>query len=378
LSPAFLDKLRQNSSKLRLPQILSGLTSDPKAASQPRDERLLESLSFRLFGQRFTYDAWILNRLTNEAKCPPTAMYIPACFGGRRARAYVQSTLRSGTSTPGAPALLDSLAQEIAKVPADKWRESMGAAWLDLLSTLTKSYGPGFPLYMQAEPFGDKQLQTYLGSFTELKHDTLLYAKQSYAEMGGEGADERIPPLVRGFVEPNLPFWAKLATLIRNAQSFFEARELFKEGIVRERLREFERCIGFYRQIAEKEIKGTIITGEDYEHLRVQGLGFMAEPLSGQADTNEETGKTALVADIHTDGRAQSILYEGTGRPYLMLALVGNEQNPRLTLGVAFNHYEFSRPLGKRVTDEEWKKWIYSEYSKVPPKNDWYKSLVAK
>ncbi|MDR0282488.1 MAG: DUF3160 domain-containing protein [Candidatus Peribacteria bacterium] len=32
-----------------------------------------------------------------------------------------------------------------------------------------------------------KNLVTYMGSYTELKHDTLLYVKQAYAEMGSGG-----------------------------------------------------------------------------------------------------------------------------------------------------------------------------------------------
>jgi hypothetical protein len=40
-----------------------------------------------------------------------------------------------------------------------------------------------------------------LGSYTELKHDTLLYVKQAYAEMGGGGAG----PCGRSIDPPELP-----------------------------------------------------------------------------------------------------------------------------------------------------------------------------
>ncbi len=58
--------------------------------------------------------------------------------------------------------------------------------------------------------FPIKQLQTFLGSYAELKHDTLLYVKQNFAEKGG-GGDENRPPVPRGFVEPNMAFWQELA-----------------------------------------------------------------------------------------------------------------------------------------------------------------------
>jgi len=90
---------------------------------------------------------------------------------------------------------------------------SLGAGWLAVLGTLTHAYGAGYPRYMQSQPFGDKQIQTFLGSFTELKHNTLLYSKQNYSEMG-EGGDGPIPPVVKGFVEPNLAFWNKFSALV--------------------------------------------------------------------------------------------------------------------------------------------------------------------
>jgi len=63
---------------------------------------------------------------------------------------------------------------------------------------------------MQNQAWARKDLNTLLGSWTELKHDTILYAKQVYAEMGGgmEGVDDR------GYVEPNPYLYARLAALV--------------------------------------------------------------------------------------------------------------------------------------------------------------------
>ncbi len=45
--------------------------------------------------------------------------------------------------------------------------------------------GGAYPPFMQTQAWTRKDLQTSLGSWTELKHDTILYAKQVMAEMGG-------------------------------------------------------------------------------------------------------------------------------------------------------------------------------------------------
>lgn len=62
---------------------------------------------------------------------------------------------------------------------------------------------------MRNKAWTRKELNTFLGSWTELKRDTILYAKQPMAEMGGPGVPEktrmtegmwnRIPTSIRGY-----------------------------------------------------------------------------------------------------------------------------------------------------------------------------------
>ncbi|HJV91247.1 MAG TPA: DUF3160 domain-containing protein [Holophagaceae bacterium] len=381
MDPASLARIRTEASRLPAPRILSELTADPVRSKQPLPDRLAEGLGFRVFGQRFSYDAWILNRFTAGAKLPPTALYVPAALGDAQARIHAEALIAKdpGAGPDGTARFLtglQTLQGDLAKEPQGAWERSMAGSWLQVLGTLTHTYGPGFPRYMQSEPFRDKQLQTFLGSYTELKHDTLLYAKPSYAEMG-EGGDGPIPPLVKGFVEPNLPFWARLAELVKRTGTFFDRHGLFKEGIARYRLEEFGKQVTFFHNLAVKELKAEPISEDDYEHLRTLNLAYMAEPLSGTIDITEDTGKVGLVADIHTDGTTGKVLYEGTGRPYLMLVLVGNEASPRVTVGLAYNHVEFQAPLqGPRLTDEAWRKRAYATPAQVPPKNTWYRRLA--
>jgi hypothetical protein len=62
-----------------------------------------------------------------------------------------------------------------------------------------------------------------------------------------------------------------------------------------------------------------------------------------------------------------------------MLALVGNENSPRLVIGLAYNHYELTAPLGgNRLTDEAWKQTVYGAPQTLPAKNFWYDSLFAR
>lgn len=58
---------------------------------------------------------------------------------------------------------------------------------LNILASLFINGGDNMPYFMEDALYQNKLLNTYLGSYTELKHDTLLYVKQAYAEMGNGG-----------------------------------------------------------------------------------------------------------------------------------------------------------------------------------------------
>jgi hypothetical protein len=374
---------------VRLPRILSDIIVDPNVPNQTKADLLRNSLSFRLFGQRFTYDAWILNDLTGgqeakETKLPsmPSAVFIPAAMGSQRATEFVRQFLFNDSKF--SPSEVDSFVQkalvkkqqQIQAVKNTEWFSSLSSAWVFVLGSLTKTFGAGYPAYMQSSAFVDKELQTFLGSYTELKHDTVLYAKQSYAEMGaGGGEDKPMPPIVKGFVEPNLAFWNKLSALVTYNQQLFSYYDVFKDHPAREVLREFGEDVDFYKNLAHKELNSQQLSDDEYEKLRTKTLSYVAQPFSGGDQADPDAWQTALVTDIHTDGLSNSILYEGTLRPLVMLALIGNENSPRLTVGISFNHVEYTAPIGPRATDEEWRAKVYGNQKGLPPKNFWYQTL---
>ena len=65
-------------------------------------------------------------------------------------------------------------------------------------------------MFMQNEEWAKKNLECFAGSYTELKHDTVLYSKQVMAEMGG-GMEEE--PDDRGYVEPEPVVYERFASL---------------------------------------------------------------------------------------------------------------------------------------------------------------------
>lgn len=388
IAGANIDKLVANINQLRKPKILSDIIVDPNIAARDKADLLKQSLSFRIFGQKFSFDASILNDLTagqekTEVKLPsmPSALFIPAVLGDNQAKKYVGEFLQqvtgfSQSETDSFNVKLNQKGTEIKQVEESQWLTSLGSSWLYVLGALTHDYGQHYPLYMRAQSFLDKQIQTFLGSYAELKHDTLLYAKQSYAELGAGGEDQPLPAVVKGFVEPNLEFWNRFNALLDRTDKLFSDNNLFKNSNAADRLREFKKISTLYSKIADQELRGQTVSDDDYESLRTVKLSFMAQPFEA-VDPTEVSSQTALIADIHTDAVQGQILYEATAKPYLMLVLVGNESSPRAVAGLVYNHYELTDKLGTRLTDEVWRQRVYNDNSLLPLKNFWYKSLLG-
>ena len=93
LNPATLTKITQRLGELQGPRILSEVIIDPGVFTSTKEQLLEATKGFRIFGQRFTFDAWIFSRLTaGQEQTPlrlpsmPSALFVPAALGDKTAR----------------------------------------------------------------------------------------------------------------------------------------------------------------------------------------------------------------------------------------------------------------------------------------------------
>lgn len=281
-------------------------------------------------------------------------------------------------------AALDALATKVAQEPDQYWSSSLEAAWLRLLSTQTHEYSLNFPRYMQSEAFQAKQLETILGSLTERLGQIDLGpapAHSSLEEKVSEGVE--LPPssVVKGFVEPNLDFWREMIRITKYTAGFFQKYELFPEdiqnnGSLNRFLKRLERCA----IISEKELIGQTLTEDDYEFIRLFSLDFMASPVDNFYGQPSAAQTAAIGTALKQGPEASVSVFAATGEPQLMLVLVGNDQTPRLTVGLAFNHYELVAPPGFSLSQEVWRNLVSGRGGEgqkpLPPKNFWYDPLA--
>ena len=100
--------------------------------------------------------------------------------------------------------------------------------WIDMIGYLINEAEENAPYFKLDPVYRLKNLVTYMGSYTELKHDTLLYVKQAYAEMWwGGSADCNIevdPPLLpvpKWYIEADIDVVNKLIELNNETKSDF-------------------------------------------------------------------------------------------------------------------------------------------------------------
>ncbi|HMS91770.1 MAG TPA: DUF3160 domain-containing protein, partial [Candidatus Absconditabacterales bacterium] len=226
-------------------------------------------------------------------------------------------------------------------------------------ATLFISGGNNVPYFMEDPLYQNKLLTTYLGSYTELKHDTLLYVKQAYAEMGGGGngpcsrsIEPPELPIPKGYVEPNIDLIDGLIALTQETTTFFSGTQY----------QQFLDYLTFVKKIALAQTTNQKIDDADFETLRTsaQTLTTITTPqkLFGQPLQKEKRG--AIIADIFISG-LYGPLYEAVGRPYMMAMMINDSNGARIVLGPIFSHYEFYADQasfeavgGGRFTDQDW------------------------
>jgi hypothetical protein len=230
--------------------------------------------------------------------------------------------------------------------------------WLGMLTALFINGGSNIPYFMEDALYQNKLLNTFLGSYTELKHDTLLYIKQAYAELGGGGDGPcMIPveppalPVPKWYVEPNIDIIDQLLSLTQETTKFFTG----------DQYTQFSNYLQFVKKIAIAQTKNEIISDEDFEALRLatDTLTTMTTPrkLFGQPLQKEK--RWSIIADIFTSGKFGP-LYEAVGRPYMMALSINDINGSRIVMWPVFSQYEFypaqttiQASAGWRFTDQD-------------------------
>ena len=274
------------------------------------------------------------------------------------------------------------------KAATTQWEACVANQWMYTLQSLGDT-AQSLPYFMQSPQWQKKNLNTALASWAELKHDAILYAKQPMLAECGDGGPE--PPVVKGYVEPNVKFWEKAIALVTRMDKVLTTYSLQTEKAkaVYERIKEMAE---FCRDISKKELNGGKITDEEYNQIEIIGstvenisLELVSkdnEMLQGWSDVVSTDKKVAVVADVFTASGEnvaiddKCVLYEGVGPAYEIYVVVEIDGLLYLTRGSVFSYREFTRLLSDpRMTDEEWQEELKKSPTGGTP--SWMKEIIA-
>jgi hypothetical protein len=345
------------------------------------EDREQVTQGFRFMGQRFVLDAYIFQKLIwrevgvmGNERWLPKGLDVMAALGSEEA--YTILDEMGETAYANYPERMTQLRAEISGLQMDSWTQNLYWNWLYSFQPLLAPKGPEYPAFMQTTAWTRKDIHTALGSWTELKHDTILYAKQAMAEMGGGAPPE--PP--HGWVEPNPEAYARLLALARMTRDGLESRGILSEN-TSANLARLEDLLTFLLDVSQRELAGQALTLDDYERIKLYGGELEAITLAA-ADPEEGEGmpffdaddQAALVADVATDPNGQ-VLEEAVGRVFEIYVVVpdGNGGN-HIAKGGVYSYYEFPWPMSDRLTDESWRAILTA--GNAPDRPAWTESFI--
>lgn len=352
------------------------------SAIQPDREK--EIKGFRFMGQRFTIDASIFQRLIDRetpGRMLPKGLDIPAALGSKEALNIL--TQMGETKYQKYLENMSKIQTYLAGLPTENWTQNLYWGWLYQLRPLTDIKSSGYPIFMQNTAWLRKDLNTFLGSWSELKHDTILYAKQVYAELGAGGGPEEKDD--RGYVEPNPYVYARLASLLKMTNEGLDIRGLLTPSM-KDSLSKMEQLAMSLKIISEKELNNEKLTDEEYELIRSYGgqLEHFWLEVNKDEPAYKETGSqmeylsenpAAIVADVATNPNGQ-VLEEGTGKISEIYVVVPIDGKLRIAKGGVYSYYEFTWPMSDRLTDKKWRELLNS--GSAPALPSWTDAFVAK
>jgi Protein of unknown function (DUF3160) len=350
-------------------------------------------VSFLLLGQRFLVDSYIFgsvvyNKVPKSSQGylrlmpdPLDAMY---ALGNNDALPLLKEDLKKYNYAK----YLEKMRYLVDAYEPSFWNSSLYNTTLSALKTLNPQSYPSIdkqPLFMRSAAWHQQKLNTQLVAWSQLRHDNILYGKQSYTP----GVICSYP---HGYVEPYPDLYKVLGTFAKDAASRFGA------------LQNGSRYAQFYSGVASlmdtigslavKELDGTQFSKNDSSFMSrmiaLPSFSMCGGPSIEGWYTRLLFSNQVLdygdftIADVHTQPTDEggvivgNVLHTSVGKVNLGVFLANSpsaSNQPMAFIGPVSSYYQDTTSNFKRLTDEEWKDSVNA--GKVPVRPDWTFSYLA-
>ena len=267
------------------------------------------------------------------------------------------------------------------------WSANLYNLWMGALRELSTRDAAALPAVARTEAWGRRILNAQLASWAELRHDTILYAKQSYTG----GATCEFPD---AYVEPNPDFFAAIGRLAAHGEGIVAALDLDTGSWLSQAI------VGYFQRLAEvSSILEEMATHQrDGVPLTEEHLAFINRAVKIQWGCGDPAGAEGwyadlffspakgveydpTIADVHTQPTDENgamvgrVLHVGTGKPRLAVITVDTCAGPRAYAGLVSSYFERVTENFERIDDPTWAAELQNT---TPPDVRWMKNLIAR
>jgi hypothetical protein len=349
---------------------------------------------FLLLGRRYVPDSHVFSNVVH-GRVPYRMMPNPldAAFGAlanNHAARLLEPELEAHAYAPElgrARALIDAHG-------ADFWSKNLYNLWLGSLRALSPApdlsdpASLGLPSLMGTERWGRRILNAQLASWAELRHDTLLYAKQSYT-------DAPACEFPDAYVDPYPEFYAALVRFAELGETLAVGNSDLAEHYLGQEItayfKELRETASMLKSMAEHQRTGAPFTTEQMAFVNqtvTESEGCFHDPNGWYprlgfrgVGTASDTAFDPTIADVHTQPTDEGgapvgrVLHVGTGHARLMIVTADNCEGPQAYVGLASSYFERVTENFERLNDEQWS----AEITLTTPEDvPWMRDIVVR
>jgi len=321
---------------------------------------------------RVTLDVFALNNLVNpkvKGRNLPNGLDIGAVWGSRAA---VQLLSDEGqTDLEGYTEHLDWLKLAVDDQIEAQWLRSFYSGWLYTYLSLLSEKASLYPAYMRSPAWAMKELNCALGSWVELRHETVLYTRIPETPRGGYSTIP-VSAAAPGYVEPNPQVFYMLAYLTQ-ALSEGMMSHLNQARLDPPAAGDFSASMGgaslmIYRMadlakhferlgdIAAKELMGKSPSSSDWQAIQTPLSMIESEVLYSRANNAKNPIEMPPIPKLITAASSgNQLLQAGLGKVDRIYVVVVLEGKPYVAQGGVYAYHQFVCPASVKPNDSEWR-----------------------
>lgn len=351
-------------------------------------------VSFYISGQRFIIDSYVLANVVfdrvifngkSEWRLMPDPLDALFALGNNDAAYFLEEDI----NTYHYASNLANMRYLIDNKDEDFWNVSLYNVWLNSIRKLNPvENDQDYPFFMRTSAWHQQKMNTQLASWTQLRHDNLLYAKPSYT--GGTMCSYPF-----SYVEPYPEFYENLSLFCKNIGQFLSQLPSVSYELSKtiQFFPKFASVMDKLKILAEKEIQNQPFSESENDWLKSM-LVKTIRPECGQPpytgwffdlvfDLDDFKKPGYLTVDLHTQptdslsAMVGKVLHTGIGEVNLGVFMIkpsGMNEYVAFT-GPFMSYYEKITTGFERMTDQDWEQIV--DLGTLPDRPEWTRSYLA-